>query len=158
MKRFILAFFLLAAAVFVPSLAYATAEAVNAPGVIDLTGLAEKLGGYLWAGLALLAGAVWLWLKKKFGLDKFVTDEQFQKLVAPLLDEAVAYGVGQLTKADWLKIETKNEAVEFAVEYALEHGGDLLAKFGVDEDLLRQKLEAKLVQNGWDTKPGEWQA
>lgn len=160
MKRFILSFFLFTAFVLVPALAFANAEAVNEPGVIDLSVLVAKAGEYLWLGLAALAGLAFGFLAKKFpgifGKGGLVTEEQFQKLVSPLLDEAVAYGVGKLENADWLKVKTKNEAVEFAAEYALAHGGDLLAKFGVDEDTLREKLEAKLVQNGWDTEPGKW--
>lgn len=143
-------------AALVPTLAFA-GDAATANGVIDLSGLAITLVHYSWYLLAFAAGWLWLIASKKFGVDKFFTEEQFQKLITPLLDEAVAFGVGKLKDADWLKIKTKNEALEVAVEYAFSHGAELLDKFGIDESTLREKLEAKLTQNGWDIHPGQWQ-
>lgn len=125
--------------------------------VVDLgpaaTGLAGILGVVLgWVGLLIFKT-----LQKVPMFNKLMTQEQFQKLVDPLLDEAVAFGVGRLKNADWLKIDTKNEAIADALDYVLEHGGELLDKFGISTDTVKAKLEAKLVQNGWDIHPGQWE-
>ena len=128
-----------------------------APTVVDLAPAVKSVDSIIYVVLAGLAAFIFTLLQKIPLFNKLVTKEQYQKLVDPLLDEAVAYGVGKLENADWLKVDTKNEAIATAIKYVLEHGGDLLGKFGISEDALRQKLEAKLVANGWDTQPGKWE-
>lgn len=136
----------------------ATALAADADGTttVDLSGAVSGVGSILYGALAFLAVVAYNLLSKIPLFNKLVTKEQYQKLVDPLLDEAVAFGVGKLSKADWLKISTKNDAVAVAIQYAYDHGADILKKFGITEELLEQKIEAKLVKNGWDQKPGEW--
>jgi len=129
---------------------------VDTVTVIHGSKLFESLGGLLYAALAGIALWLYSMLSKIAIFNKLVTREQYQKLVDPLLDEAVAFGVGRLNKADWADIETKNEALGTAVNYVIDHGPDLLKKFGIGREALIQKLEAKLVANGWDTKPGQW--
>ncbi len=126
--------------------------------VIHASKLVEGSGGILSAVLAFVAFLVYGLLSKLPIFNKLVTKEQYQKLLNPLLDEAVAFGVGRLDKADWLNVETKNEALATAVNYVIDHGGDLLKRFGISKEALQQKLEAKLVANGWDTHPGQWVA
>ncbi len=94
------------------------------------------------------------WLSKKTGLEKLVTQEQINKLVDKLLEEATNYAVSNLKDANWLKIQTKNEAVDFALHYASENGQELLKKAGLDSAKLQQKIEAKLLKH--DTNPGQW--
>lgn len=123
---------------------------------VDLSKIVSSIDSVFGVLLAFVALGLYTLLSKIPFFNKLVTKEQYQKLVDPLLDEAVAFGVGKLTDADWLKIDTKNEAIANAVNYAIDHGGDLLAKFGITEKSLREKLEAKLVANGWDVHPGKW--
>lgn len=159
LNRFIVAVLFLAAGflamAIMPDFAFAAA-AVTEKTKIDLAPLTQGHEGLLYFGLLALAALAYKFLSKFSWFNKLVTKEQYQKLIDPLLNEAVAYGVGKLKDANWLKIETKNEAVATALTYALEHGGDLLDKFGIGEEALKQKIEAKLVQNGWDTAPGKW--
>lgn len=121
--------------------------------VVDLHPLVTEIAIFAALALALGASFFFKWLSKKFGIDKYFTAEQYQRLVSPILDEAIAYGVSKLSKADWLKVDTKNDAVNKALQYALEHAGPLLAKLGITETMLKQKLEAKLVANGWTLGP-----
>lgn len=125
--------------------------------VVDISSLFANAKEWLYAVVAFAAIALYGVLQKFPLFNKLVTREQYMKLIDPLLDEAVAFGVGKLTDANWLKIDTKNEALSFALTYALNHGGDILKKFGIDEDALLEKLEAKLTANGWDMQPGKWE-
>ena len=150
-----LAVFAVTLSVFMPVFAFA-AEVAAKVGEINLAPATQGHDNLFVALLALAALSVYGFMSKFSWFNKLVTKEQYMKLVEPLLDNAVAYGVGKLKDANWLRIETKNEAVANAVQYALDHGGGLLEKFGVTEELLVQKIEAKLVANGWDTKPGKW--
>lgn len=125
--------------------------------VVDLSGLFANAKELMYMVLALAAAALYGWLQKFPIFNKLITQEQYRKLIDPLLDDAVAFGVGKLSNADWLKIDTKNEALAMAAQYAVDHGGDLLKKFGISRDMLEEKLEAKLVANGWDKEPGKWQ-
>lgn len=113
---------------------------------------------YLVPALATIVGFILLqvanWLSKKTGLEKLVTQEQINKLVDKLVEEAADYAVSNLKDADWLKVKTKNEAVDFALHYASENGQDLLKKAGLDSIKLQQKIEAKLLKH--DTNPGQW--
>lgn len=99
---------------------------------------------------------MWLWNKvsTKWGLDKLISEEKVQEMLDKVLDEAVDYGVGKISTADWTKIETKNEVVGFAANYVLNHGGELLAKTGLTQDALIEKIEAKLLKH--DKNPGVW--
>ncbi len=126
--------------------------------VVDFAPVVKSVDSLLYVLVAALAAMLYGLLSKIPFFNKLVTREQYQKLVDPLLDQAVAFGVGKLENADWLKVDTKNAAIAHAVQYVLDHGGDLLKKFGITEQSLREKLEAKLVANGWDTKPGQWSA
>lgn len=144
-------------AVVMPVLAFAQDVAAQAlsPTEVDLS-VAVPGGGLIAAIFAVIALGAFKLLSKIPFFNKYVTQENYQKLVEPLIRKATAYGVGKLHNADWLKIDTKNEAVATAVKFALEHGGDLLKKFGISEEALRQKIEAELVERGWDTHPGQW--
>lgn len=124
--------------------------------VIHGSKLLENIGSVLYALLAGLAVWVYSLLSKSILFNKMISREQYQKLVDPLLNEAVAFGVGRLKSADWADVETKNEALGTAANYVIDHGPELLKKFGIGREALLQKLEAKLVENGWDTKPGQW--
>jgi hypothetical protein len=162
--------FLAFSAVYMPHVSFAqeVANAVNQgsndPVVViaaedtkvDLSKVVSSVDSIFGALLAFVALGLYTLLSKIPFFNKLVTKEQYQKLIDPLLDEAVAFGVGKLTNADWLKLDTKNEAIAHAVNYAIDHGGELLAKFGITEKSLREKLEAKLVANGWDVHPGKW--
>jgi len=154
MKNFVFAFFLSAFGMLVYSVAWAAAAGAEAP--VDLIAVVNGVDGIVAAALALLAVISYGLLSKIPFFNKLVTKEQYQKLIEPLLDQAVAYGVGKLKDADWLKVSTKNEAIDWAIKYAVDHGGDLLKKFGISEEILVEKLEAKLVANGWDVHPGKW--
>lgn len=155
-------------AVVAPEGAATPAPAMN-PGSTVVIAAEDKEGGEInFAGLvtgfaiaaysifAFIAVGLFKLLKKIPLFNSYFTQEKYNELVNPLLNDAIAWGVGELEKADWLKVETKNAAVANAVNYVLEHGGDLLEKFGITQEMLKQKLEAKLVANGWDKKPGEW--
>lgn len=154
LSKLLLAVTVLAMTVIMPVLAFAE-EAAKSATEIDLSGVTPEASLIGLIGSLLLLG-VYKLLSKIPLFNKYVTQEQYQKLVEPLLDNAVAYGVGKLKDADWLKVDTHNAAVANAVQFALDHGGDLLKKFNISQEALEQKIAAKLVANGWDTNPGRW--
>lgn len=106
--------------------------------------------------LGALAVFAYRWVTAKLGFAP-VSEKEYRELVDPLLREAVAYGVGKLEDANWTKVETKNEAVAIASNYAIDHGKEVLEKFGITEEKLQEKLEAKLIEEGHDTEPGKWE-
>lgn len=155
LSKFFAALAVLVMGMVMPVLAFAQ-EAAKSATEIDLTQVTPEAGliGLILSALAL---GVWKLISKIPFVNKYLTQDKYQKLVDPLLDQAVAYGVGKLKNADWLKVDTHNEAVAGAVQYAIDHGGDLLKKFGIDQKALEEKIAAKLVANGWDTHPGKWE-
>ena len=142
----------------IPVLALAdpTGAAVN-PGstVVNASGALSAHESLIYLLLAAGAALLYKLLAAKF---PFIADllkpADYQKLVEPLLHEAVHYGVSKVQGSSLLEVDVKNQAVAAAAQYALDHGGDALAKFGISEDALKQKLEAKLAQNGWTGSSG----
>ena len=100
------------------------------------------------AAAALGVVGMWLWQKfsGKYGLDKLIAEEKVREMVDKVLDEAVNFGAGKIKGADWAKVDTKNEAVAIAANYAINHGGDLLEKAGLSGDMLIEKLESKMLK------------
>lgn len=136
------------------ALAQDAANAVQ-ESVIDLTNPVMGLVAAIGAALAVVIQWGIRKLAAKIGIDVSKYDKDIEAAVDKILDEAVDYGVGKLTKADWLKIETKHEAVAFAVNYALDQAPEMLEKAGLTQEKLIQKLEAKLAKH--DTELGKWE-
>lgn len=156
MFRFLILWFTFLAAA--PEFAYAQDDTVDAVkdtvGQIDFS---EPVQGLLVAlGAVLLVGLKWVWNKiaVKFGIKSPELDKKVHDLLEKYLDEAVDYGVGKLEDANWLLLDTKNEAVAHAVNYMLVQAPDLLKKAGLDKEKLTLRLEAKLLKH--DTDPGQW--
>jgi hypothetical protein len=102
------------------------------PAVISLLGI---LGGY-----------VLLWVKKRMGM---AADDQN----AGKLEDAMKFGLAfaqsqlQAQASGPLNIDLKSPILTVAAKYAMDHAPDAMKALGVGEDLLRQKLEARLSLN-----------
>lgn len=136
--------------------AEAATQAVEATKTyaIDLSGIATTAAPLLLIGLGVLLYKGIKYLTVKAGVEGLVKEDQIKSLVDKLIAEASKYAVSNLKKADWLKTSTKYEAVATATSYVQEHGDELLKKAGLDEQKLKQKIEAKLLD--FDTHPGVW--
>ena len=143
------------AAALAPALAFAqdVANAVAAavtPVTVDIAPVLIALVPFA----VLLLGAGVLYVVRKAGVEKLVGQQKVQELLDKLMEQAAAYAVGNLKDAKWTKLETKHEALGYAMNYAVEHGDDLIKAAGLDTDKLYQKLEAKLIK--FDEAPGKW--
>ena len=143
------------AAALAPALAFAqdVANAVAAavtPVTVDVAPVLIALVPFV----VLLLGAGVLYVIRKAGVEKLVGKQKVQELLDKLMEQAAAYAVGNLKDAKWTKLETKHEALGYAMNYAVEHGDDLIKAAGLDTDKLYQKLEAKLIK--FDEAPGKW--
>lgn len=143
------------AAALAPAMAFAqdvanTVAAAVTPVTIDIAPVLIALVPF---GVLLLGAGV-LYVVRKAGVEKLVGQQKVQELLDKLMEQAAAYAVGNLKDAKWTKIETKNEAMGYAVNYAVEHGDDIIKAAGLDTDKLYQKLEAKLLK--FDEAPGKW--
>lgn len=108
------------------------------------------------AALGLMAAgmAVYRWTAKKWGwVSAVLPEEKFQAMLDKWVHEGIDYATSKLQAEDWLKVETKNEAIATAVNYVLSNGGDTLAKFGYSRAQLEAKLEAKLMEKGYLPQP-----
>lgn len=103
-------------------------------------------------GAFLIAGINWV--IKKTGTEKLAAKMNLQTLLDKALNEATDYAVSNLKDANWLKVETKNQALGFGLSYIEEHGGDIVKMAGLDTTKVIQKLEAKLIK--YDESPGVW--
>lgn len=121
---------------------------------VDFSGWATGAAPVVVGLLAILMTAAINWLIKKTGTEKLIAKEQIAKLVDKLTGEATDYAVSNLKNANWLKVETKNEALGFALNYVEEHGADIVKASGLDTTKILQKLEAKLIK--YDEAPGQW--
>lgn len=168
MKKYLIAF----AALFTPMVTWAqeaatavantattvvtTTAGAAAPVVttVDFSGWATAAAPIIVTLLGILMVAAIRWLVRKTGTEKLIADAQIKLLVDKLTGEATDYAVSNLKNANWLKVETKNEALGFALNYVEEHGADIVKMSGLDTTKILQKLEAKLIK--YDENPGQW--
>lgn len=127
-------------AVLLPSIALAD-EVVT---TVDFSSWGTAAVPVLTTLLGLLLATAINWLVKKTGTEKLVAKEQVQVLVDKIMLEASNYAIANLKTKNWLKVETKNEALGFALNYVEEHGPDIVKAAGLDTTKILQKLEAKL--------------
>lgn len=123
--------------------------------VINLMPLFNILLPLFGVVFTLLGVAGILWLQKKVGVEKLFEKDKLYDMVDKQMDQAVAYGIQQLEKADWTKIETKNAILAGAANFMVDHADDLLNKTGMTEAKLKALLEAKLMTV--DQNPGTWE-
>lgn len=161
--------FIAVAAFFAPAVAWAQEVAQTATTVVtttagaaapvittvDFSGWATAAAPIIVTLLGILLTVGINWLVKKTGTEKLIAKEQIAKLVDKLASEATDYAVSNLKNANWLKVETKNEALGFALNYVEEHGADIVKASGLDTTKILQKLEAKLIKH--DEAPGQWE-
>lgn len=149
--------FLTIAAILAPVVAVAqeaataVAAAVTPVTTVDISPVIIALVPFV----VLLGGAGLLWVVRKAGVEKLVGQQKVQEMLDKVMDQAAAYAVSNLKDAKWTKIETKHEALGYAMNYAMEHGDDLVKAAGLNTDKLYQKLEAKLLK--YDEAPGQWE-
>lgn len=101
--------------------------------------------------LLALAGALALWLLRRLPSTMVSALDMFAGMMGQgraneLLEKAVAYGVNVTAgavKGKTLKVEVGNEVMERALEYALRHAPQLVAKLG-GIAVIREKIIARL--------------
>lgn len=132
---------------------------------IDIGPILEQI--ILAAAACLSVAAVYLtklfkdWLKAslaaaniKVDVDELLKDDVIRSYLDTALDMGVKYGVNSLNNADWTKIETKNAATAAAANYVLSKVPEALDHFNIDEEGLKSRLEARLLDH--DQAPGIW--
>lgn len=88
-------------------------------------------------------------------LAKIIHDVNMRNIIHRGLEMAVNYAVQQSEKADWTKIETRNELVAAGANYAISHFPSALKYFGVNRIKLEQLVMARLVN--FDNNIGVWE-
>lgn len=129
------------------------ALAQDSTHVVDFTDLTLNVFSFLMLLLGMAGTLFYKKYKDKYNLDKIISEEKYNQMLDKVLDEATEYGVGKIKSNDWTKLKTKNEAVAFAANYAVDHGRTLLKD--IDHDRLIEKLEAKMTKH--DKALGVWE-
>lgn len=120
--------------------------------IVDYTDLATNVFSLTMLLIGVAVAALYNKYRDKYNLDKIVAEEKFNNMLENVLDQAVDYGAGKIKSNDWTKVETKNEAVAFAANYAVDHGRNLMKD--IDHERLIEKLEAKMAKH--DKALGVW--
>jgi hypothetical protein len=119
--------------------------ATVAASTVDLGPLITAVITFVGGVVSLLGGFAINYITKKLKLSGVVKDDTIRRYFTDAVGMGVHFAVSRLATADWTKVDTKNEAIATAVNYALEHVPDALKYFGVDGEQLSKMVEARLA-------------
>lgn len=104
--------------------------------------------GQVAASISVILLAVLTWLSTKLppAVQAFITTERI-KQVEQILERAITYGLQQAAtgvKGKTANVDVKNEAVETALQYVIDHGPAKLIAWMGGIDAIREKIIARL--------------
>ena len=132
----------LAAVWIVPTIAFA-ADNVVTTTAIDLSPVVNAVIQIV-AAILLVIGVpmfwkAWTWIANKTHLSALQIDDAHRATVNQLIQKGIGLGVAsvagaaaELSSSGKLTVETKSKVVGVAAQFALDHGPDALAHFGVN--------------------------
>ena len=141
-------FFMVLTALFVPTLVLAAPE-VHATGVGNLD-FRPLLQEFLFTAFSVLSlVAIWAlrrvgeFLKTKTGVNVLSSEKLLREYLDAAMMNALKYASTQVDKAEWAKVEVKNEMVAIAATYVMNSVPDALKYFGLTRESVMEKLLAR---------------
>ncbi len=160
MSRKLLLVLSMLAALFLPTLVFAQ-EVIS--DKVTVSGTTVDFGSLLESILTLLASAatfmlIWLFrqgaafFKSKTGINVLEQEGVLRKYLEGAMQNALKFGVEKLRDSEIGHVNTKSEAIAEAVAYVLNAVPDALSYFGITEQGLRDRLEARFGEVLADAK------
>jgi hypothetical protein len=125
------------------------AAAADASTSIDLAPiLVQYVLPFAFSVLAMVGSLALLWLRKRLGM---AADDQNAGKLEDAMRNGLAFAQSQLqatvAAGGPMNLQLKNQILSIAAKYAADHVPDAMKALSVGEDLLKQKLEARLSLN-----------